>query len=164
MTFSVAVAQIRGYIAPNNWMIDKCFKECGRKPSWPNLKYYGGAKKTHENLSQNSVPPGWDQSPWHPAYEAAVLTTLQRNSVNCCRTQNTATHILDIHVVHIGALTLHVVRVSQQDPENGEEAQSVETRDGIDARGGAQQVPAVGAQREAGQNVVRNTCNRTRSS
>jgi hypothetical protein len=57
------------------------------KRSWPNLRYYpgirlGGLRKTTKNLSQGSRSPGRDLNPGPPEYEAGVLTTRPRRSVN----------------------------------------------------------------------------------
>jgi hypothetical protein len=56
------------------------WKGCGRKRSWPNLRYYPGIcleglTKTTKNLSQHSRSPGRDLNPGPPEYEAGVLTT-----------------------------------------------------------------------------------------
>jgi hypothetical protein len=60
------------------------WKGCGRKRSWPNLKYYlgiglEGLRKTTKNLSQHSRSPGRDLNPGPPEYEG-VLSTRLRNS------------------------------------------------------------------------------------
>jgi hypothetical protein len=54
------------------------WKGCGRKRSWPNLRYYPGIcleglRKTTKNLSQDSRSP--------PEYEAGELTTQLQRSV-----------------------------------------------------------------------------------
>jgi hypothetical protein len=64
----------------NNW------KGCGRKRSWPNLRYYHGiclegVRKNTKTFSQDSRSPGRDLSQIHPIYEAGVLTTGPRYSV-----------------------------------------------------------------------------------
>jgi hypothetical protein len=54
------------------------WKGCGRKRSWPNLRYYPGIclglRKTTKNLSQDSRTPGRDLNPGPPKYEARVQT------------------------------------------------------------------------------------------
>jgi hypothetical protein len=62
------------------------WKGCGRKRTWPNLRYYPrmcleGLRKTTKHLSQDSRSPGRDLNPGPPEYEAGVLTTRSRHSV-----------------------------------------------------------------------------------
>jgi hypothetical protein len=62
------------------------WKGCGRKRSWPNLRYYSGIcqerlRKTTKNLSQDSRSLGRDLNPGRPEYEAGVLTTRSRRPV-----------------------------------------------------------------------------------
>jgi hypothetical protein len=50
------------------------WKGCGRKRSWPNLRYYPGIcleglRKTTKNLSQDNRSPGRDLNPGPPEYE-----------------------------------------------------------------------------------------------
>jgi hypothetical protein len=45
-----------------------------------------GLKKTMKNLSQDSRSPGQDLNPRPPKYEAGVLTTQPRRSVNLSST------------------------------------------------------------------------------
>jgi hypothetical protein len=61
-------------------------KGFGRKPSWPNLRYYPGIRvvrlrKTTKPMSQGSRSPGRDLNPGPPEYEAVVLTTKPRRLV-----------------------------------------------------------------------------------
>jgi hypothetical protein len=63
---------MRGWQWVMNW------KECGRKRSWPNLRYYPNIcledlRKSTKNLSQDSRYPGWDLNPGPPEYDAGVL-------------------------------------------------------------------------------------------
>jgi hypothetical protein len=56
------------------------WKGCGRKHSWPNLRYYPkicqeGLRENMKNFSQDSQCPGQDLNPVSPKYEAGVLTT-----------------------------------------------------------------------------------------
>jgi hypothetical protein len=65
------------------------WKGCGRKRSWPNLRYYPGTRlegvrKTTKSLSQDSRSPGRDLNPGPAEYEARVLTTRPRRSVKMC--------------------------------------------------------------------------------
>jgi hypothetical protein len=62
------------------------WKGCGRKRSWPNLRYYPdicleGLRKKTKNLSQFIRSPGRDLNPGPPEYEAEVLTTRPRRSM-----------------------------------------------------------------------------------
>jgi hypothetical protein len=55
------------------------WKGCGRKWSWPNLRYYPGIcleglGETTRNLSQDNRSPGGDLNPGPPEYEARVLS------------------------------------------------------------------------------------------
>jgi hypothetical protein len=59
---------------------------CGRKRSWTNLRYYarhlpGETEKNVENLSQDNRYPDWDLNPEHSEYEARVLSSRPRRSV-----------------------------------------------------------------------------------
>jgi hypothetical protein len=61
-------------------------KECGRKQSWPNLRYYpgiclGGLRKTTKKFSQDSRSPGSDLNTGPPLHEAGMLTSRQRRSL-----------------------------------------------------------------------------------
>lgn len=67
--------------------------------------------------------------------------------------------MLDDNAVDIGAYRLHVVGVSQQNPEYGDESQSIQWGQCVGAGWAAQQVPPVPTQREANQYVVCETCN-----
>jgi hypothetical protein len=56
------------------------WKGCGRRQSWPNLRYYPGScleglRKTAKTLSQNSWSPGPDLNQKLSKYEAGMLTT-----------------------------------------------------------------------------------------
>jgi hypothetical protein len=56
------------------------WKGCGRKWSWPNLKYYPGIcleglRKATKTLSQDSRSASRDLNPGPSEYEAGVLTT-----------------------------------------------------------------------------------------
>jgi hypothetical protein len=74
------------------------WKGCGRKRQWPNLGYYlsiyrEGPKKTMRNLGQDNGFPGRDLNPGPPEYEAGVLTTRPRCSVNATmKIENIAKH------------------------------------------------------------------------
>jgi hypothetical protein len=62
------------------------WKECGRKLSWPILRYYPsicleGLRKTTKNLNHDSRSAGQYFDPWPPEYEAGVLTTQLEQSV-----------------------------------------------------------------------------------
>jgi hypothetical protein len=51
---------------------------CGRKLSWPSLRYYPGIcletlRKTLKNISQDNLSPGWVLNPRTPNCEAGVL-------------------------------------------------------------------------------------------
>jgi hypothetical protein len=55
------------------------WKGCGRKRSWPNLRYYPGIcperlRKTTEILSNDSQSPSSDLNLGPPEYEGGVLT------------------------------------------------------------------------------------------
>jgi hypothetical protein len=61
-------------------------KGCGRKRSWPNLRYYPGIcleglRKATKNFSQDSRSPGRDLNSGPPEYEAGMLTTRPRCTV-----------------------------------------------------------------------------------
>jgi hypothetical protein len=68
------------------------WKGCGKKRSWPNLRYYPsicleGLRKTTKNLSQDTRSPVRDLNPGPPEYEEGVLTTqLQRSVVTLLST------------------------------------------------------------------------------
>jgi hypothetical protein len=62
------------------------WKGCGRKRSWPNLRYYPGIcpeglRKRMKNLSHYSRSAGRDLNMVRTEYEAGVLTTQQRRLV-----------------------------------------------------------------------------------
>jgi hypothetical protein len=61
-------------------------KWCGRKRSWPNIKYYPGIfleklRKTTKDLSQDMRSTDRDLNPGSVKYEAGVLTTEPRHTV-----------------------------------------------------------------------------------
>jgi hypothetical protein len=63
------------------------YTECARKLLWPNVRYYPGTgleglRKITKNLSHDSRSPGRVFNPRPPEYEAGVLTTRPRRSVN----------------------------------------------------------------------------------
>jgi hypothetical protein len=63
------------------------WKGCGRKRSWPSLRYYPSIflqelRKTTKILSQDSWSLGRDLNPGLPEYEAGVLTTQPKRSIN----------------------------------------------------------------------------------
>jgi hypothetical protein len=63
----------------------KNWKECGRKLSWPSLRYLpGGGEENHKKLSKQQVSV-LKSEPGPPKYEAVVLTTLLRCSVKLTR-------------------------------------------------------------------------------
>jgi hypothetical protein len=56
------------------------WKGCGRKWSWPNLRFYLGIfqeelRKTMKNFSQDSQSLGQDLNLGHPEYKAGLLPT-----------------------------------------------------------------------------------------
>jgi hypothetical protein len=58
----------------------------GRKPSWPNLRYYfkicvEGVRKITNHLSQDSPSPGRNFNPGPPEYKAGVSVIRLRRSV-----------------------------------------------------------------------------------
>jgi hypothetical protein len=62
------------------------WKGCGRKRSWPNLRYYlticlDGLRKTTKYLSQDGQSPGLVLNPGALEYETGMLTTRSRRSV-----------------------------------------------------------------------------------
>jgi hypothetical protein len=61
------------------------WKGCGRKRSWPNLRYSPGIflenRKITKKLSHDNRSPGRDLKPEHLKYEARVLTTRPPRSV-----------------------------------------------------------------------------------
>jgi hypothetical protein len=69
------------------WMCDRRImnpKGCGRKWSWPNLRYYPaicleGLRKTTKKLSQDWQFPGWDLNPGPPEHETGALTARPRH-------------------------------------------------------------------------------------
>jgi hypothetical protein len=67
-------------------IVNNELERCGRKRSWPNLRYHPGIcleglRKDTETLSQYSRSPGRDLNPRPPEYEAGVLTTRPQRSV-----------------------------------------------------------------------------------
>jgi hypothetical protein len=63
------------------------WKGCGRKRSWPNLRYYPGIcleglRENTENLSDNRRSLGPEMNSGSPKYEAEVITIRPRRSVH----------------------------------------------------------------------------------
>jgi hypothetical protein len=74
------------------WIMN--WKGCGRKQSWPNLRYYPsicleGLRKTTKYLRQGSRSPGRDLNLGSPEYEAGVLTIRPWRSYASYNTQGT---------------------------------------------------------------------------
>jgi hypothetical protein len=62
------------------------WKVCGRKRSWPNIRYYPGnclqgLRKTTKDLSHDSRSLVRDLNTGSPKYGTGVITTLSRHSV-----------------------------------------------------------------------------------
>jgi hypothetical protein len=49
------------------------------------FRHFPGGTEKNQNVSQHSLSPGRNLNPGPPEYEAGVLTTRPRRSVNCCR-------------------------------------------------------------------------------
>jgi hypothetical protein len=77
LSVSRLLASVRGW----QWVMN--LKGCGRKRSWPNLRYCSGIcleglRKTTKIISQASRSPGRDLNPGSPVYEAGELTARPR--------------------------------------------------------------------------------------
>jgi hypothetical protein len=76
------------------------WKGCGRKRSWPDVRYFPGiclegVRKTTKYLSQDNRSLGRDLNLGPPEYEAGVLTTQPLRSVTLHKIQNCCTLTVD---------------------------------------------------------------------
>jgi hypothetical protein len=76
-----------------HWMVGLMnWKGCGRKQSWPPLRYYheirlGGLRKVTRNLSQDCRCPNWDSNRNPPKSKSEVLLPQPACSVNWYETK-----------------------------------------------------------------------------
>jgi hypothetical protein len=82
--YALSVTQHNVEWKDDRWMVN--WKGCGRKRSWPKLRYYPGIclegpRKTTKNINQNSRSPGWNLNSEPPEHDVRALTTRPQHSV-----------------------------------------------------------------------------------